>query len=288
MKHRFKIWFQAVTLFFAILSFTFASYAWFTSNQKVSTSTAIARTGEETLELQVSSSGGSSFQPEDPAAIRQVNETSAQYLMPVSTSDLRSFVYSPVTVDGMAKTFQPVENEAYYYHGRLYIRASGQGWADGTTVKLYLDQSDNILGQKVSGDMLNAARLGLVFDGDYSSAVILKLSDSRNAGDQQAYNTVVNGQTLGDDQVLSYVNQNVQAVTDPSVRAQEYTMDFSNDSMQAPEKALLTMQLNQIYTVDIYFYIEGCDPDCSSQIQYSTSDLQMGFYGVPDQKGAGS
>ena len=48
-------------------------------------------------------------------------------------------------------------------------------------MKLYLDQSDGILGQKVSGQMLNAARLGLVFDENYSSEVIFKLSESQNA-----------------------------------------------------------------------------------------------------------
>ena len=267
MKHYFKIWFP--------------------QNQNVSTRTASARTGEETLELQLSTSGGGNFQDADSVPIQQVNQTSAEYLLPVSTSDLRNFVYSPSTVEGMAKTFKLVENESYYYHGRVYIRASGQGWTDGTTVKLYLDQSDNILGQQVSGNILNAARLGLVFDEDYSSAVILKLSDSENADSQQAYNTVINGQTLGKGQVLSYVNQNIQAASDPSVLAQQYTIDFTDDSMETPEKALLTMQLNQIYTVDIYFYIEGCDPDCSSEIQYSTSDLQIGFYGIPNQEAAG-
>lgn len=288
MKHRFKIWFQIVTMIFAALSLAFATYAWFTTNREVSTNTATARTGDETLELQLSSSGGSSFQDTDLAPILQVNQTSAEYLLPVSTSNLINFVYSPYTAEGTAKVFRPVENEAYYYHGRVYIRATGTGWPDGTIMKLYLDQSDNILGQKVSGDILNATRLGLVFDGDYSSAVILKLSDNSNSGDQQAYNTEINGQKLGDNQVLSYVNQNVQAVTDPSVSAQQYTVTFDNDSIQTPERTLLTMNLNQIYTIDIYFYIEGCDPDCSSQIQYSTSDLQLGFYGIPEQREAGA
>lgn len=288
MKHRFKIWFQIVTMIFAVLSLAFATYAWFTTNREVSTSTATARTGEETLELQLSTSGGGSFRDGDSVSIQQVNQTSAEYLLPVSTSNLMNFVYSPNTEAGIAKAFQPVENESYYYHGRVYIRATGTGWPDGTTMKLYLDQSDNILGQQVSGELLNAARLGLVFDGDYSSAVILKLSDSSNAGDQQVYNTEVNGQRLGDNQVLSYVNQSVQAVADPSVAAGQYTVTFDNDSMQAPERTLLTMNLNQIYSVDIYFYIEGCDPDCSSYIQYSIADLQIGFYGIPDQKEAGA
>ena len=288
MKHRFKIWFQIVTMIFAALSLAFATYAWFTTNREVSTSTATARTGEETLELQLSTSGGGSFRDADSVSIQQVNQTSAEYLLPVSTSNLVNFVYSPNTEAGIAKAFQPVENESYYYHGRVYIRATGTGWPDGTTMKLYLDQSDNILGQQVSGELLNAARLGLVFDGDYSSAVILKLSDSSNSSDQQVYNTEVNGQRLGDNQVLSYVNQSAQAVTDPSVAAGQYTVTFDNDSMQAPERTLLTMNLNQIYSVDIYFYIEGCDPDCSSYIQYSIADLQIGFYGIPDQKEAGA
>lgn len=210
MKHSFKVWFQAVTMLFAVLSLTFASYAWFTSNREVSTSTATARTGDETLELQLSTSGGSDFRDADSASIRQINQTSADYLLPVSTNNLQNFVYSPVTQDGMAKVFQPVENEEYYYHGRVYIRASGEGWTDGTTVKLYLDQSDNILGEKISGDMLNAARLGFVFDEDYSQTVILKLSESENSGSQQTYNTVVNGRTLGKDQVLSYTDQNLR------------------------------------------------------------------------------
>ncbi|MBU5480518.1 hypothetical protein [Blautia sp. MSJ-19] len=288
MKHSFRTWFLGVTTVFAMLALAFATYAWFTTNRAVSTSTATARTGEETLELQLSTYGGSSFQNADSASIQQINNTDAQYLLPVSTDDLMNFVYSPVTQDGMAKVFQPVENESYYYHGRVYIRASGTGWSDGSTMKLYLDQSDNALGQKVSGNILNAARLGLVFDGDYSSAVILKLSESSNAQSQQVYNTVINGQTLGSNQVLSYRNKNLRAVTDPSVSASTYTVSFGEDTMQVPQNALLNMQFNKIYTVDIYFYIEGCDPDCSSQIEFSTSDLQIGFYGVLDQKETGA
>ena len=56
--------------------------------------------------------------------------------------------------------------------------------------------------------------------------------------------------------------------------------------MQVPDNALLTMQFNKIYTVDIYFYIEGWDADCSYDIEYSTADLQLGFYGVLSQREA--
>ncbi len=286
MKRSFRTWFLTVTIILILFAVAFFTYAWFTSNRAVSTNTVTARTDEEKLELQLSSTGGSSFRDSQPASITQVNKTDAEYLIPVSTNDLQNFVYSPFTDSGMAASFERVQNEEYYYHGRVYIRAVGEGMDDGSTMKLYLDQSDGILGQKVSGQMLNAARLGLVFDEDYSSEVIFKLSESQNASGQQTYNTVINGQTLGNNQVLSYTNGTVRAASDPSVSADGYTISFSDDSVDVPQNALLTMQLNKIYTVDIYFYLEGCDPDCSNSIQYSTADLQLGFYGVLSQEGA--
>lgn len=286
MKRSFRTWFLTVTIILILFVVVFFTYAWFTSNRAVSTNTVTARTDEENLELQLSSTGGSSFRDSQPASITQVNKTDAEYLIPVSTNDLQNFVYSPFTDSGMASSFERVQNEEYYYHGRVYIRAVGEGMDDGSTMKLYLDQSDGILGQKVSGQMLNAARLGLVFDEDYSSEVIFKLSESQNASGQQTYNTVINGQTLGNNQVLSYTNGTVRADSDPSVSADGYTISFSDDSVDVPQNALLTMQLNKIYTVDIYFYLEGCDPDCSNSIQYSTVDLQLGFYGVLSQEGA--
>ena len=284
MKHSFRAWFLTVTTIFHLFAVAFFTYAWFTSNRAVSTNSATARTGEEKLELQLSSTGGSSFQDSQSASITQVNKTDAGYLLPVSTKDLENFVYSPFTDSGMASSFKQVQNEEYYYHGRIYIRAAGENLDAGSTMKLYLDQSDGILGEKVSGEMLNAARLGLVFDGDYSSEVILKLSDSQNTSKQQVYNTVINGQTLGKDQVLSYRNGKIEAVSDPAAAVSSYTVSFTDDSVEVPDRTLLTMQFNKIYTVDVYFYIEGCDPDCSNDIQYSTADLQLGFYGVLGQK----
>lgn len=284
MKHSFRAWFLTVTTIFLLFAVAFFTYAWFTSNRAVSTNSATARTGEEKLELQLSSTGGSSFQDSQSASITQVNKTDAGYLLPVSTKDLENFVYSPFTDSGMASSFKQVQNEEYYYHGRIYIRAAGENLDAGSTMKLYLDQSDGILGEKVSGEMLNAARLGLVFDGDYSSEVILKLSDSQNTSKQQVYNTVINGQTLGKNQVLSYRNGKIEAVSDPAAAVSSYTVSFTDDSVEVPDRTLLTMQFNKIYTVDVYFYIEGCDPDCSNDIQYSTADLQLGFYGVLGQK----
>ena len=277
MKQAFRTWFLSVTMLAAVLSLAAATYAWFTSNRAVGTSTATARTGEETLTLQLSSSGGSAFRDMQTAAITQVNRTSAAKLLPVSTSDLVNFVCAPSTVADQAVHFEKVENEAYYYHGRIYLRASGEGFSGSQVMNLYLDQSEKLLGKNVDGRLLNAARLGLVFDGDTAKPIILRLSESSNPSDMQSNNTVVNGTKLNGSQVLRYRNGSVSAVSDPSVPVADYAMDAS---LGLPSRTLLSMQIGKIYSLDIYFYLEGCDPDCTDSVSFNTADLQLSFYGV--------
>ena len=278
MTHAFRTWFLSVTTLAAILALAAATYAWFTSNRAVETSTATARTGEETLTLQLSSSGGGAFRDMPTAAITQVNRTSATRLMPVSTSDLVNFVYAPSTVADQAVHFEKVENEAYYYHGRIYLRASGEGFSGSQVMNLYLDQSEGLLGKNVDGRLLNAARLGLVFDGDTANPIILRLSESSNPSNMRRNNTVVNGVALTGSQVLRYRNGSVSAVSDPSVPIADYAMDTASSGV--PSKTLLAMQIGKIYSLDIYFYLEGCDPDCTDSVSYNTADLHLSFYGM--------
>ena len=41
------------------------------------------------------------------------------------------------------------------------------------------------------------------------------------------------------------------------------------------------VELNKVYQIDIYFYIEGCDPDCTSEkVGLDSAALQLGFYGL--------
>ena len=286
MKKTFRTWFLAVTTLFAVLAFTFATLAWFTANRAVQTNTATARTGDETLELQISSSGGSGFKSVETAQITQINQTNSEILLPVSTADLNSFVYAPFTKDGKASAFKKVDDEANYYHGRVYLRAEGEGWPVGSRMNLYLDQSDGLLGDAADGYLLNASRLGLIFGGDTSNPIILRLSESENPGNAQIYNTEVNGKILGKNQVLGYNDSGVFAVGDPSVSISEYTIDFSENQMKLPSRALVSMELGKIYPVDIYFYLEGCDPDCSESIQLNEAELHLAFYGVLEQEGA--
>ena len=151
-------------------------------------------------------------------------------------------------------------------------------------MNLYLDQSDGLLGKSADGYLLNASRLGLIFGEDTSSPVILKLSESENPGNAQIYNTEVNGKTLGRNEVLGYNGSNVYVAADPAVPVSDYTVRFSGDQISLPARPLVSMELGKIYAVDVYFYLEGCDPDCSDSVQLNEADIHLAFYGVLDQK----
>ncbi|MFQ9153083.1 MAG: hypothetical protein ACLR6B_18120 [Blautia sp.] len=99
-------------LLITTLAVVSATYAWFTTNRQVSTSMASARTGTESLTLEVSSSGGSAFRNQSNAPITQVNEADVAKLLPVSTADLVNFVYSPSTVDDQAVHFEKLDRES--------------------------------------------------------------------------------------------------------------------------------------------------------------------------------
>lgn len=264
-----------------LISCSAATFAWFTSNQVVKTDRVSGRSGTDSVELLISPDGGASFRGGEESAIVQVNSTDLTNLMPVSTADLKTFVCAEGTDGDNAAHFAKVENEKYYYHGRVYIQAKAESQPSGTRMNLYLEEGTDSGGellQNASGDILNAGRLGLVFNQE--SFLIFKLTDKTNEEGNRVYNTMIDGKLLGDDQVLSMNGNSPQAVKDPAVSLSDYTMNSSENDSALPNQSLFTMNLNQIYPVDIYFYMEGCDPDCSKSVERTSVNLHLAFYGV--------
>lgn len=284
-----KLWGIITSLVIILLVLSAATYAWFSSNKVVTTDRASARSGEDTLELLIGESSGS-FSEDHECGIVQVNGTSMTELMPVSTADLRSFVYNLASNGDHADIFQPVEDEQFYYHGRIYLMARSEGGQEGRKVHLYLDEDEEAGGSLVSsesGMLLNAARLGLTFDGE--NPVIFYLSDTSNPTEDQVRNTLVGDTILEDGQVLELRGDTAAGVADPSVPLSTCMIRMDDTSVTLPEKPLLIMELNHVYQVDVYFYIEGCDPDCSDSINFHEADLHLAFYGIPAdaEQGAG-
>ena len=273
-----KTIYMCVTILAALLTFSAATYAWFSSNSVVNTNKVTGKTGTDSVELQISSYGGGSFQAAKEAALVQVNSYSSELLMPISTSDLRTFVISNGTVDGVAVSFKKIEKEKHYYHGRIYLKAASEGHSENAKLALYLDSSASAGGSfatNVNGYIANAARLGLIFDG--RNTKILRLSDSANPKPDQIMNAKVNGVDVMAGQVINGSTDPFQIVSDPSAPISQYMVSENGLTGVTP---LLMMDLNRIYAVDVYFYLEGCDPDCSDVTRLDSLNLHLAFYGV--------
>ncbi len=266
----------------ALLSLTAVTAAWFTNNAKVNTSRAVSRTAAQSVELQVSSKGGDDFSGGREADIVQVNSAEMTRLMPVSTADLATFVQPPATVDGYAVSFQRVEDERDYYHGRVYLRATADAAESGRKLAVYLDEGAGsggalAVGGAAGSRLLHAARLGLVFDGKQESAVIFRLSEEKNAEGDRTLNTKLDGAVLEEGSVLTWTGTAAKAVADPAVLTKDRAVGADGT---VPEKPLLEMELGRVYQVDVYFYLEGCDPDCTESIAFDDGYLHLAFYGV--------
>jgi len=277
----FRIAFSLFTMLAMFLSFSAATYAWFSSNSIVSTDRVSGRSGTDSVELQISQTGGNDFRGGKEAALVQVNVSSSQRLMPVSTADLKTFVTSPGMVDGQAIHFERIEGEKNIYHGRIYLRAASSGHSENAKLALYLDASKAAGGDLVTslkGYIANAARLGLTFDG--GNARILRLSEAKNPDGQQVMNAVVNGVALTAGQVVNGSTNPMTAAADPSQPIANFTVGEDGLAGNSSIQPLIKMELNHIYAVDVYFYVEGCDPDCSDRAKLDSLNLHLAFYGV--------
>lgn len=257
--HWLKMIYFGLLFLSAAAAFTAATFAWFTANEKVETDLVRSRTGTAQLELQISRTD---FNPDSSheVALKQPGNV----LMPVSTADLVHFAYNPMTQDGLATQFLPAD-ESLYYHDTIYLRALGEGFAAGTKLALYLDD-DVSIAENVSGELLSAARLGFRFD-DGAPKIVALSTENEGTG-----NTQLGGVMLKPGQVISLTGGTATAVSDPAVPLA---------SVQPGGQSLFDMELNRVYKVDIYFYIEGCDPDCTSEkVGLDRAALQLGFYGL--------
>ncbi len=270
------------TVFVLVSVFSVATYAWFTSNKQVQTDVAEIRSGSDSLTLEIASQKDGPYAHE--AAITQLN--AARVLDPVSTADLTTFFKSIGMQNDQASTFAVTENG--YYHGRIFLRAVAEGQSDNAEMKLYIDTNGIVLNDtQAAGDLIHAARVGLVFTMNETRMppLILSLSQA-HIENANSSNTVLPGGTPQGDYVLSGTSvDTITAVQDPAIDSVLYTLQEKNQQIVVPEKSLLTLPLNTVCAVDVYFYIEGCDTDCTNAIRTSEMSIHLPFYGVLTEKG---
>lgn len=271
-----------LSILIAAAVLTAATYAWFTSSRNVTTNRIETSTAFSELTLYVKAPSDSTFTG-NVCALTFTGGNNMS-LLPVSTADLQNFVYCPTTnVSDRAETFLPVTdtaNQNLFCYGSIDMRAELGGEATSSSrVAVYLDQSDafGMLAEKADADslLLNAARLGIAVHGDANTARIFYLSDAHNPESQQVLNTVVNGQLQGENIVLmSDAGGNVTAVSDPAVPLSACMLSDG----AAPGEPLFYLEPGVDYQIDVYFYLEGCDSDCSDSIEFNAADFGLAFY----------
>lgn len=291
------LWSVTAVAVITAMALTAATYAWFTSNREVSTSKATSRTGNGNVELQISREGfplqrmedGSYFTPMKGSKEyyqQQGSEKEDEFvLMPVSTADLKTFVGDTMSNSGYAVDFRKLEDETLYYHDTITLKAVAEDGAapENAKMALYLDNLPSDEGKGTTtvpivssedGKLLTAARLGLRFsDGSFK---ILTLSDvNEGTGNTKLGDTVVEG-----GKVLTYdeLAGTVKTADDPAIAL----ADVQIPPEGGKGKTVITeLNLNETYTVDVYFYLEGCDPDClSDKVALSKAALNLAFYGL--------
>lgn len=270
--------FAIISLLAAVLALSSATFAWFTSNTSVSTNKVSAGVADVNAKLELSATGGTSFKGVESVSINKVNENDNdpenEKLLPVSTSDLENFVY-PTSVNKDAKYLLD-EDAKRYYHGTFYLRGSCGGSAAYTKMVLYFDEIDKMIASDVDSQFANAGRVGIKMKGN--SPVIIRMSEEENESTARVNNTYLDGILVEEGYVIHKDGSSgsAEAVEDPSKSLKTYS------AAEKTPTPVAVINLDEIYEVDIYFYLEGCDPDCSDSVSKDDVEVYISLFGVPE------
>ena len=268
---------SVISLVAIALVLTSATYAWFTSNGEVYTSRVEAETNDTDARLYISSKGGADFTKTEEAAISQKNSANIEALLPVSTDDLTSFLYNKTTQNGRNDSFLLDKDAKRYYYGSVYIEAEVTGSVNYRAMTIYLDDIAPLVTPDEGSLFANAGRIGLRL-GD-GAPMILRMSEDVNGSSAQSRNTYVDDVLLEDGKVLHYntSTETVEAADDPAVNPADVSVSA------ADPVPLGTIELNRIYELEIWFWLEGCDPDCSDAVQKDGAEAVISLYGVLEE-----
>ena len=265
-----------------------ATYAWFTSNAAVNTNSVAVRSGDSQLVIELGDADAGSWSQSGDAAFSS-NSPDPLTLYPVSTFDLNGFAECTRTNDaGQAVYFQQAEDGQHYYHGWVDIRASVTG-SDaskvGGTVNLYL--SDSLAPGGADPELLKATRVGVKFSraGQVVQSCIFTLDNTPGANRSQHPETSPSLAGYADGMLLGWQNGALACTADNAQDASAYTMG-QGASATRPQNALLAMDLNTTYRMDVYYYIEGTDLDSADYLYGDTGILHVGLFATLDGQGA--
>ena len=263
-----------------------ATYAWFTSNMKVNTNSVSVHSDTSKLLLELGDvSRGSWSQQGDVSLVSNASGTVTLY--PVSTFDLNGFAACAQNNSaGDASVFeQAKDNGSAYYHGWIDLRPTITGTGASKVkgkVSLYLAES--LVPQGTDAELLCAARVGIkISSGNQVLATNIFELDSSDGGHRGEHPATAPAGLAGytDGMLLGWQNGQLACGANVTQDPASFTLDTSETATR-PQNALATLALGQTYRLDIYYYIEGTDPDSASYLYQDPGTLHLALFATLD------
>lgn len=263
-----------------------ATYAWFTNNMKVNTNSVSVRSDTSKLVLELGDADTGSWSQQGDASLAS-NASDGVTLYPVSTFDLNGFAACAQNNSaGDASVFeQAKDNGSAYYHGWIDLRPTIAGTGASKVkgrVSLYLAES--LVPQGADAELLRAARVGIKISssGQVLATDIFEL-DSSDSGHRAEHPTTAPAGLAGytDGMLLGWQNGQLACGANVTQDPAAFTLD-TRETATRPQNALATLALGQTYRLDIYYYIEGTDPDSADYLHQDPGTLHLAFFATLD------
>ena len=265
-----------------------ATYAWFTSNMKVNTNSVSVHSDTSKLLLELGdASRGSWSQQGDVSLVSNASGTVTLY--PVSTFDLNGFAACAQNNSaGDASVFeQAKDNGSAYYHGWIDLRPTITGMGASKVkgkVSLYLAES--LVPQGTDAELLRAARVGIkISSGNQVLATNIFELDSSDGGHRGEHPATAPTGLVGytDGMLLGWQNGQLACGANVTQDPASFTLDTSETATR-PQNTLAALALGQTYRLDVYYYIEGTDPDSASYLYQSPGTLHLALFATLDSE----
>ena len=263
-----------------------ATYAWFTSNMKVNTNSVSVHSDTSKLVLELGDADAGSWSQQGDASLAST-ASGAATLYPVSTFDLNGFAAcAQNNSSGDATVFeQAKDNGSAYYHGWIDLRPTITGTGASKVkgkVSLYLAES--LVPQGADAELLRAARVGIkISNGSQVLATNIFELDSSDSGHRGEHPTTAPAGLAGytDGMLLGWQNGQLACGADVKQDPAAFTLDTSETATR-PQNVLATLALGQTYRLDIYYYIEGTDPDSADYLHQDPGTLHLALFATLD------
>ena len=263
-----------------------ATYAWFTSNMKVNTNSVSVHSDTSKLVLELGDADAGSWSQRGDASLA-TNASGSVTLYPVSTFDLNGFAAcAQNNAAGDATVFEQAKDDgSAYYHGWIDLRPGITGTGASKVkgkVNLYLAES--LVPQGADAELLRAARVGIkISSGGQLLATDIFELDSSDSGHRAEHPTTAPAGLAGytDGMLLGWQNGQLACGANVTQDPAAFTLD-TGETATRPQNALATLALGQTYRLDIYYYIEGTDPDSADYLHQDPGTLHLALFATLD------